>query len=664
MTVSESVHKHLPMSVTPELAKNGSGAFVRPTMRVERGDGDVEGKLRDIIEEKPTDICTYLELVNYFTSEDKQEDARKVYDELHERFPLFSPLWTVEVNYDLERDEFTHAEALLTRCLSGSLENNDLSLWFMYLDYVRRKNNLITGGEEARGVVLKAFDVVASKCATWEPRSSHFWNEYLSFLEHWKPVSKWEEQQRIDLTRTLYKRMLCIPFDGLEKCWNKYTQWEQEVNSLTARKFIGELSANYMKARSLYQDWSNVTTGIRRALPSRLSQCSRQTIPQPEDYDVGQLQIWLKWIKWEMENKLDLPEDAHAQRLEYIHKQAIQYLMFAPEIWYDYSMYCSDQDKARDILINGLKANPGSLTLTFKLAEHYELQSDVDHMQQCFENCIDYLVLEYHILLDEGSPDVDKHRQNITFVYCIYMNAMKRLAGLSAARKVFGKCRKLKKMLTHEIYVENAHLEFHNSSDHKTACKVLELGMKFFSDNGDYVNKYLDFLILINQDALIKSLFETSLEKVSDLEQLKLIYKKVINYESKFGNLSSAYSIEKRLFAKFPDLEKIEVFTDRYQIQGKNLIKSLELTYLSNNDDYMFFESSNSNGKLKRAMEFSLENENTRTKRQKSQSFVPENVIELLKFLPKRQYFKTAVLDPEKLSKYLSDNVQIPTGDN
>lgn len=144
------------MSATPEMVKNSSKEFVRPSKRVKRSEEDVEGKLRDAIEEQPNDICTFLELVKLFQSQDKQDEARGVLDELHERFPLFSPLWTAELSYDLERDEFSHAESLLTRCLSGSLENNDLGLWFMYLDFVRRKNNLITGGEEARSVVLKA----------------------------------------------------------------------------------------------------------------------------------------------------------------------------------------------------------------------------------------------------------------------------------------------------------------------------------------------------------------------------------------------------------------------------------------------------------------------------------------------------------------------------
>lgn len=653
-------------SATPEPVNTGSPQYIRPTKRQARDINDIEGQLQDKLEEQPACIALYLELIQHYNSKDQLENVRQVFDKAHDQFPYFSPLWTMQLNYELERDEFAKVEAILAKALAGATENNDLSLWKTYLDYVRRKNNLITGGEDARRVVLKAFDVVAEKCGSLEPRSFTFWNEYLSFLEHWKPVSKWEEQQRIDLLRKLYKQMLVLPMDNLEKLWNRYTVWEQDVNSLTARKFIGELSASYMKARSIYQEWSNVTKGLKRSLPTKLTQVGPSNtnfMPQPGQYDTHQLDIWLKWVKWELDNKLDLAPDALQARIDYVYKQAIQYMVFAPEVWYNYAMH--NQPKSFCIISTGLLANPSSPSLTFKLAEHHELNNDVNEVKRCFEDCINQLILEYHITKDDypkndettRASQLYHHRQKLTFVYCIYMNSMKRLSGLSAARKVFRKCRKLEKLLSHEIYIENAYLEFHNNSDIKTACKVLELGLKYFSNDGEYVNKYLDFLVLVNQDAQIKSLFETSLEKLTDLDQLQSIYKKVINYESKFGNLNNVYSLETRLFEKFPQLEKIEVFSDRYQIQRQNFVKKLELTYLQHDDKRE--ENINNNRGTKRSLEINS-NGVSGTKRQKSESFVPEKIIELLKVLPKRQYFKTSVLDADRLADFLSDRVQIP----
>ncbi|AET38908.1 cleavage polyadenylation factor subunit RNA14 Ecym_3422 [Eremothecium cymbalariae DBVPG len=655
---------------TPDMVKAKSGSPssggsssntlpARPTLR-DRDPNDIENKLKDQIEEQPTQIPLYLELIRYYISKQQLSEVRNLFSQLHDLFPLESFLWTIHLNWELEQDEFTQVETLLARCLSGDLANNDLYLWSTYLGYVRKKNNLITGGEEARATVLKAFDVVMDKCAKFEPRSTQFWQEYLHFLEHWKPVSKWEEQQRIELIRNLYKRLLCLPVESLEKYWEKYTQWEQEVNQLTARKYIGELSAGYMNARSVYQEWSHLTKGLRRSLPTKLNQTTLQNLPLPGNYDTKQLQIWLRWIQWETENRLELPDEIYNQRIDYVYRQAIQHMCFSPEIWFNYAMYV--KEGSEKLLEMAVKCNPGSTVLMFKLAEYLELSNKLAELEECFQGCIDRVSMDLQILTDTSMDPIPIYEQTrkLTFIYCVYMTTMKRISGLSSARKVFKKCRKLKKSLTHEIYVENAYLEFHNNSDYKTACNVLEVGLRYFQDNGEYINKYLDFLILVRQDAQIKSLFETCIDKIYDLDQLKEIYRKVINYESKFGNLNNVYELEKRFFEKFPQTEKIHVFTDRYQVQGENLLKQLELPYLSYEYDIPVVGHNGLKRNLKSADISGEQNGVLKKQRQEHNEAIPLEIIDVLKLLPKRQYFKTVVLDPHKLADFLSDKVNIP----
>lgn len=639
-----------------------------------RDPSDTKGLLRDRIEIDPTDIIAYFELIQFYEKNDSFTDAKEIYSELHKRLPYYAPGWCLQLKGSLARDEFETVEQVLAQCLSGDVENNDLSLWLTYLDYVRRKNNLITGGQEARAIVIKAFELVLEKCAVFEPNSTQFWSDYLGFLEQWKPVNKWEVQQRIDMIRKLYKRMLCVPFDSLEKMWNKYTQWEQDVNSLTARKFIGELSAEYMKARSLYQEWSNVTKGVRRVSPVNIKTVNKNNIPQRgnDSLDVKQLEIWNKWIEWEKENKLVLTDEDLTSRIIYVYKQAIQHMIFSVEIWYNYAMYVSDTTEREKILYNALSANPDSPSVTFKLAECYELDNKVDKVKECFDSTIATASKKYKRL--QSSPDKDASeflegnitalKQKITFLYCIYMNTMNRLSGLSAARSVFGKCRKLKSNLSHDIYIENAYLEFQNQQDYKTACKVLELGLKYFQNDGNYVNKYLDFLILWNKDSQIKTLFETSIEKVDDDALLKTIYKKMICYESKFGNLHNVYSLEKRFFEKFPNENMIETFTDRYQIQHENMIKKLELTYMSLHDQTLIASSfnhtrSNISSSLKRSLDVDDDSMFSSNKRKNVDSTIPVEIVDLLKVLPKRQYFKNALLEPNSLVNFLCDQVEI-----
>lgn len=647
-------------AATPTLSVDASNkSLTPPKTAVQREPNDIEGRIRDRIERNPVDILASLELVQYYESRDAFEDSRKVYTELHNKFPFYSPLWTLQLKGELQRDEFKVVERLLAECLSGEKANNDLQLWSTYLDYVRRTNNLITGGQEARAVVMKAFELVMEKCAVFEPRSSSFWNEYLGFLEQWKPVNKWEDQQRVDMIRRLYKRMLCVPFESIERNWNRYTQWEQEVNSLTARKFIGELSPDYMKARSVYQEWSQLTRGLKRSPPSSLSTANRNTIPSiDEELDPSQLKMWLKWIEWEKENKLGLENEVLQSRIVYVYKQGVQHMLFAAEMWYDYAMYITDATERCQVLAVAVLANPTSPSLTFKLAECYEQDNKYDLVQKSFDDCIQSLLNEYHLMMtDKDEHTIYRQKKKMTFVNCIYMNTMKRLSGLSAARAVFGKCRKMKNNLTHDIYIENAYLEFQNQNDYRTACKVLELGLKYFQEDAAYVNKYLDFLIVINKDSQIKTLFETSVEKLKDLEGLRSIYKKMISYESKFGNLSNVYSLEKRFFERFPQENLIEVFTDRYRVQDENLIKQLELTYM---DDEKYSESDSMlNPSLKRSRRSQANGQSN--KRMRREPSVPGEIIDLLAIIPKRQYFKSSLLDPENLVTYLNDQVELPS---
>ena len=346
-------------------------------------------------------------------------------------------------------------------------------------------------------------------------------------------------------------------------------------------------------------------------------------------------------------------------------------MLFAPEIWYDYALYIPESDvfSRTKLLATSIQANPSSPSLVFKLNECYELENNTAEIKKCYESAVDFLLKQSKQLQNNQNQindltDIDhinKIKEKLTFIYCIYMNTMKRLSGLSAARSVFSKCRKLKNQLTHHIYIENAYLEFQNQNDFKTACKVLELGLKFFQNDGEYVIKYMDFLILVNKDSQIKQLFETSLDKVEDTVQLKQIFKKMVSYESKFGNLNNVYSLEKRFLTKYPDEDVLELFTDRYQIQHENYIKKLELTYRYEADKANMISLSNQASK-KRRISY-VDNDEVKggdSKRFNKGQVVPSEIMDILKVLPKRQYFKNTVLDPKNLIDFLVDQTEIP----
>lgn len=651
----------------PLPSSSNTSTSLRPTSRV-RDESDVIGKLNDMIEEQPTDIFLYVKLLKHHVSLKQWKQVYETFDKLHDRFPLMANIWCMRLSLEFHKMEELDAaviEPVLARCLSKELGNNDLSLWLSYITYVRKKNDIITGGEEARNIVIQAFQVVVDKCAIFEPKSIQFWNEYLHFLEHWKPVNKFEEQQRVQYIRKLYKTLLCQPMDCLESMWQRYTQWEQDVNQLTARRHIGELSAQYMNARSLYQDWLNITKGLKRNLPITLNQATESNLPKPNEYDVQQLLIWLEWIRWESDNKLELSDDLHKARMTYVYMQAAQHVCFAPEIWFNMANYQGEKNTDSTVITKYLKLGqqciPNSAVLAFSLSEQYELNTKIPEIETTILSCIDRIHLDLAALMEDDPTNesaINQLKSKLTYVYCVYMNTMKRIQGLAASRKIFGKCRRLKKLVTPDIYLENAYIEYHISKDTKTACKVLELGLKYFATDGEYINKYLHFLIYVNEESQVKSLFESSIDKISDSHLLKMIFQKVIFFESKVGSLNSVRTLEKRFFEKFPEVNKLEEFTNKYKVLDVNYLQRLELDYMVRDVMPEAIALDRGSNNLKRTMR-EEEDGQAFKKFKANEDPIPPEIVELLKVLPKRQYFKVTIFEAHAFSEFLSDKVTI-----
>lgn len=84
------------------------------------------------------------------------------------------------------------------------------------------------------------------------------------------------------------------------------------------------------------------------------------------------------------------------------------------------------------------------------------------------------------------------------------------------------------------------------------ATKILEIGLKRFSSNAEYIERYIDFLIRINDDTNARALFEKSISKIPPADA-KNIYILFLKYESKFGELVSLKKLEDRYRALYPE---------------------------------------------------------------------------------------------------------------
>jgi cleavage stimulation factor subunit 3 len=694
---------------------------------------DIIGQLEDKLKEDDLDIPTWLELISKIVAKDKIDQVRETYEAFLRKFPFLTSQWISYIEYELNRGEFEKVEELFKRCL---IRASSVPLWNCYVHYIRRKNNLITGGEDARRIIFQAYDLAVDKVGI-DPESGELWNDYLKFIEDWNPISAFDEQQKMDLKRKVYKKALIIPLNTLEQLWSDYTSFENDLNATTARKFISDVSGGYMNARSWYKEWSNLSKGLLRFESGLIDKDNQVEISQ-------QYTKWINWINWEKSNKLEIDESHVINRIEYIFKQSVQSLIFKPELWFDFIKFYETNSPAYfsstqivELINESLLPNPTSFSLNFKIIEVYELESNSTLVAKKFDALIEHLTKiftaefekveelksdliareteiknqKYQNESEEASDEVksltDEEIQNliskdaelqvnlkelnkttktITLTFCQYMKSMKRLDGSKASRQIFALGRKSKR-ITHHLFVENAYLEYYSGSQ-STALKVFELGLKpvFFETDGEYIYKYLKFLIKINDDTNSRSLFESTVnnkhEKIDKVWLVK-IFKIFLNYEAKFGPLTSLKKLEAKYLEYFPNESSFNLFADRYSFNDvesdfnieDDLIRFNDLKETTNyrkrrlSDDDLGLndvvegsvkrlhttdQSNDPSLNLNDSVQQNQNNGNDSNSADDSQ-FVTDEVYNLLRALPSARYFDQPLFNNSKLISLLKD---------
>lgn len=589
---------------------------------------DVIGQLEEDLEESPLDYTKWNKLIKQVVSKDKEEQVRRVFENYFQIFKYDGAQWCNYINFEMNRGEFQKVETLFGKCINVV---DDVELYRLYVSYVRRTNDVITGGEKARGVVIKAFDFAVNKVGI-DIASGPLWNDYLDFLKSWTPSASWEQQQKVDLIRKIYKRYLVVPTEKIEQAWAVYTKWESELNASAASKFIAAVSAEFMEARSWNTEWQNVTQKLirRSIIPFRI------TDPQYGHLVRSQLELWYRWLELERKNKLAIKDEALlTARIEYVYKQAVKYLPFVPEIWFKLDRFWSasnedaNANKILSLLREGLVLNPKSLLLGFELSELYEKENNFSETKLVFEGIINSFIKDYDAVTSKISEildtinkpkNLDKKSQNdnenddneddidysqvfvqlsekqvlelqklqkqqdqlnkcITLLYSKLMLSAKRANGVAEARTIFKQARKVS-YIGHELYVENAMIEYY-SDNKSTAIKILRLAMKKFGQNGDFLLAYLDYLITLNDFESIKTFFEQARTNL-----LKDYNTAKEDFDGMASNLSGVEDLKRQ--AKIRDLKKCKFYlrklTERFARYAANndlqMVMSLEGRYI------------------------------------------------------------------------------------
>jgi cleavage stimulation factor subunit 3 len=75
--------------------------------------------------------------------------------------------------------EFRKVEEIFQRSLPVAWS---VDMFQFYLDYIRRMNNVLTGGEQARVTITKAYEFVLSVVGI-DKDSHNIWTDYLDFVK-------------------------------------------------------------------------------------------------------------------------------------------------------------------------------------------------------------------------------------------------------------------------------------------------------------------------------------------------------------------------------------------------------------------------------------------------------------------------------------------------
>ncbi|KAG5513247.1 hypothetical protein PMAC_001617 [Pneumocystis sp. 'macacae'] len=658
--------------------------FSLKTHKRKRLSHDRVGQLEDQIAFDERNASPWLKLIKEYQNRNKIDQARNTYERFLKVFPTAAQQWIDYADMELTNNEFIRVETIFSRCLRSVLS---VDLWKFYLDYIRRVNNVSTGGSQARLVISQAYEFVLAHIGIDKDCGS-IWSDYINFVKTAERNSTWEEQQRIDHIRRIYHRAISTPIANIETLWREYDTFENTVNRSTARKFLSEKSSSYMLARTAWKDMSTMTAGFRATTVPK--------VPVWTEKNVEEVEQWKKWIEWEMSNPLDLKlKPAISARVKYAYKQAMITLRFFPEIWFsaaEYWLSLNEEKEAIEVMKNGIIANPTSYLLHFQYADFLEqnkrfqemrtvyetlignLSKESKRISQCVENRLSEVsrYLEYIKPQDpveegeiqkqspkelqniekQGIEELNKLSRNASIVWSVFMRAVRRTEGIKAARQVFGKARKVPNQ-TYHIYVASALMEYHCSKDSTIASKIFDLGLKSFGNDPDYVLHYLTFLINTNDDTNARALYEKTITHLDALA-VKQLHEKLYIYESIYGDLSTTIKLHSRMIELYPNDSSILRFSKRFKFYDLDVILEKDLGMELNSP--LGFTEMHNNNIFKLDIDFRKKNLSTSLLTTNDKSFnLPEPILYFLSILPPASLYTGATFKIDELMKLISD---------
>ncbi|KAI9638306.1 putative cleavage stimulation factor, 77kDa subunit [Dioszegia hungarica] len=576
----------------------------------------------------PSNPQVLLALFDWSIQRSEIIDARGWYAAIAKENPTASQPLLALINLESSLTNFSQVEVLFGQALKGPsggiTASADVNIWKAYLHYIRRQNPLGLGTpeeESKRRVITEAYEFALKQCGV-DREAGDIWGEYIAFVADAKPKNTWDTQTQQDSLRKIYQRAICIPLNNVEVLWKGYDAFESSVNKQTSKKFLAERSPAYMTARTALRELRSLTD----VLPHPII----PPTPTFSDSDRQLVNSWKAYLKWEEGNPLVIADpETLAGRIGYAMRRCLAEMRHFPELWhYAGNHYIKEQktNEAAEVLNAGVVACPKSILLTFATAEIEEDRKLFSEAHALFTNLLDQLAHDmdalndriaqeviaakgpeiprpatdgmdidgegpmavYNRVMDEREErgrlvserrgkEADELRNAMGVVWVMYMRYARRAEGIKGARAIFAKARKSPHVTWH-IYEASALMEYHVNKDSGVAIRIFELGFKLFSDDVDYVIKYLQFLLNVNDDTNARALFERSTLKIP-ADKAKPLWEAWAKYEYMYGDLGAVQKLESRFSETFPGDSPLKRFAQRYTYNGMDQIARRDLGF-------------------------------------------------------------------------------------
>ncbi|KAG8917680.1 mRNA 3'-end-processing protein rna14 [Tulasnella sp. 417] len=476
------------------------------------------------------------------------DTIRDAYEEALKAFPNTASLQIAYLNHFLTPPLFQRAEALFARFLRPS---PSVELWKFYLTYVRRINTN-TSDPTIRDIVRKAYEFALAHVGH-DMDSGQIWRDYIDFLKNaLDSRTTWDAQQKMDSLRTF-----SLP---------PHPTWSNDDRVLAGH--------------------------------------------------------WKAYLKWEEGNPLVLEDQAALHnRIISAYRKAVARMRFFPDItWLAYHTLATlgKTEEAVATLKQGILSNPSSPVLSFAYAELMETQKNIKEVNDTYTTLIENMhknLEDLQIEIEEEvaaaraavlhgdaneqdpttpavieaedrarktrerrSKDMEAARNEVGVVWVMLMRFSRRSEGLRPARAVFARARK-DKWCPWVVYEAAALMEYHCTKAADVATKIFEIGLKQFADNIDYVVRYLNFLISINDDNNARALFERTISTFPG-EKGRPLWERWSRYEFNFSDLAASQKLEQRMADALPSSATnppIKQFAHKYTYLGIDAIASRDL---------------------------------------------------------------------------------------